>query len=85
MWHLREIRNCFVTAAMAAAVLFAAGERVLLGADGPTSASAKLIRVEGLGSLYFPNSGNQAAQEPFVRGVLLLHSFEFEPAQPKHL
>ena len=34
--------------------------------------------VEGLGSLSFPNSGNDGAQEPFLRGVLLLHSFEYE-------
>ena len=37
----------------------------------------ELTHVEGLGSLSFPNSGNEAAQEPFLRGVLLLHSFEF--------
>jgi len=33
-----------------------------------------------LGRLDFPNSGAAAAQEPFLRGVLLLHSFEFEDA-----
>ena len=51
-----------------------------LDADRSTSTSAKLVHIDGLGSLSFPNSGNEAAQEPFVRGVLLLHSFEFEPA-----
>ncbi len=40
--------------------------------------SDDLVHVEGLGSLSFPNSGAAAAQEPFLRGVLLLHSFEFE-------
>jgi tetratricopeptide (TPR) repeat protein len=39
-----------------------------------------LTHVEGLGSLSFPNSGSATAQMPFLRGVLLLHSFEFEPA-----
>lgn len=39
-----------------------------------------LIHIEGLGSLSFPNSGAPEAQEPFVRGVLLTHSFEYEPA-----
>ena len=39
-----------------------------------------LIHVEGLGSISFPNSGNAAAQTPFVRGVLLLHSFEYQAA-----
>jgi len=39
-----------------------------------------LTHIEGLGSLRFPNSGAANAQEPFLRGVLLLHSFEYEPA-----
>ena len=33
-----------------------------------------------LGTIDFPNSGAPAAQEPFVRGVLLLHSFEYTAA-----
>lgn len=33
-----------------------------------------------LGKISFPNSGNAAAQDDFVRGVLLLHSFEYEDA-----
>jgi tetratricopeptide (TPR) repeat protein len=36
--------------------------------------------IEGLGHIDFPNSGPAAAQEAFVRGVLLLHSFEYEDA-----
>ena len=39
-----------------------------------------LTHVEGLGSISFPNSGNAAAQPAFIRGVLLLHSFEYEAA-----
>jgi hypothetical protein len=39
-----------------------------------------LTVVDGLGALSFPNSGSPEAQTPFLRGVLLLHSFEFEPA-----
>jgi tetratricopeptide (TPR) repeat protein len=34
-----------------------------------------------LGVLDFPNSGSDAAQEAFERGVKLLHSFEFDDAQ----
>jgi len=34
-----------------------------------------------LGSIDFPNSGARAAQPAFVRGVLLLHSFEFDDAK----
>ncbi len=37
-------------------------------------------RIAGLGSLHFPNSGAPAAQHDFLRGVLLLHSFEYEDA-----
>jgi len=33
-----------------------------------------------LGTLSFPNSGSAEAQGPFIQGVLLLHSFEFEDA-----
>lgn len=33
-----------------------------------------------LGRISFPNSGNAAAQPHFIRGVLLLHSFEFADA-----
>src|SRR5881397_1134995 len=33
-----------------------------------------------LGTIDFPTSGAPAAQAPFVRGVLLLHSFEYQDA-----
>ena len=33
-----------------------------------------------LGSLHFANSGSAAAQDDFIRGVLYLHSFEYESA-----
>ncbi len=33
-----------------------------------------------LGVLEFPNSGSEAAQAPFLRGVLLLHNFEYDDA-----
>jgi tetratricopeptide (TPR) repeat protein len=32
------------------------------------------------GELSFPNSGNEAAQVPFLRGVKLLHNFQYEDA-----
>ena len=34
-----------------------------------------------LGVLDFPNSGAEAAQDAFTRGVLLLHSFEFSDSR----
>ncbi len=47
---------------------------------GGGTTTAQLRHVDGLGSIAFPNSGNAAAQSDFYEGVLLLHSFEFEPA-----
>ncbi len=38
------------------------------------------LRAQTLGSIDFPNSGKPAAQAPFLRGVMLLHSFEYEDA-----
>lgn len=53
----------------------------LLGCGGfDTSPTDEPIVVEGLGSLRFPTSGAPAAQQYFLRGVLLLHSFEYEDA-----
>jgi len=34
-----------------------------------------------LGEIVFPNSGNKAAQAPFLRGVKLLHNFEYGDAE----
>jgi tetratricopeptide (TPR) repeat protein len=38
-----------------------------------------------LGSIQFPTSASKAAQEQFLRGVLLLHSFEYEDARDAFL
>lgn len=55
-----------------------------LATSGPAAprplAAQEVSRIEGLGSLSFPNSGAPEAQEDFLRGVLLLHSFEYERA-----
>ena len=47
------------------------------GGSAVAAAPSDLTRIEGLGAISFPNSGASAAQAPFVRGVLLLHSFEY--------
>ncbi|HEX6882328.1 MAG TPA: hypothetical protein VF530_03045 [Planctomycetota bacterium] len=44
------------------------------------SHSPHATRIEGLGRIDFPNSGPARAQQAFVRGVLLLHSFEYVDA-----
>ena len=41
--------------------------------------------VDSLGTLDFPNSGAPEAQEAFARGVLLLHSFEYDDAREAFL
>jgi tetratricopeptide (TPR) repeat protein len=43
---------------------------------GPSTIAAQAP----LGEAEFPNSGAAAAQAPFLRGLLLLHSFEYEAA-----
>lgn len=55
-------------AATGAAFLFLLAAAPALGQSG------------GLGTIEFPNSGNEAAQEDFLDGVRLLHSFEWEDA-----
>lgn len=42
--------------------------------------AAAPAHAQTLGTITFPNSGNAAAQSPFIRGVLYLHSFEYESA-----
>ncbi len=44
-------------------------------------APALHAQVVDLGHIEFVNSGSEEAQEPFLRGVLLLHSFEYEDAR----
>lgn len=39
-----------------------------------------LLQGPKLGTVHFPNSGAPAAQEPFIRGVAYLHSFEYDSA-----
>ena len=39
------------------------------------------LHAQSLGETTFPNSGSEEAQEPFLRGLLLLHSFEYADAR----
>jgi tetratricopeptide (TPR) repeat protein len=41
---------------------------------------AQPFRSAPLGHISFPNSGSAVAQAPFIRGVLLLHNFEYDDA-----
>ena len=49
----------------------------LLAAARPAPGTAQTA---GLGSVSFPNSGGARAQAPFLRGLALLHSFEYADA-----
>lgn len=72
-------------------IMVAAGVVLLAAACGVTDIATSRARVgdQGepvpgtgiqLGVISFPNSGAAAAQEPFFRGMLLLHSFEYDDA-----
>ncbi len=50
---------------------------VLLATAVMPATTQEPTHIDGLGSLSFPNSGAPAAQHDFLRGVLLLHSFEY--------
>jgi tetratricopeptide (TPR) repeat protein len=44
------------------------------------AAVSRAAHAQKLGTISFPSSGAAAAQAPFVRGVLLFHSFQYEEA-----
>src|SRR4051794_4974213 len=46
-----------------------------------STSSDKTPADESLGEISFPTSGPADAQKQFIRGVLLLHSFEYERAK----
>ena len=52
----------------------------LLSAASAQQPSPTAAPAAQLGEIEFPNSGSPAAQEPFLRGLALLHSFEYGDA-----
>src|SRR5947209_20281224 len=46
----------------------------------PFVPSARWRDAPALGRISFPTSGSPSAQQSFIRGVLLLHSFEYDDA-----
>ena len=60
-----------------ASVLFAAGP--LRAQEGHAGGHAH-DKAPALGTIVFPNTGSRAAQAPFLRGIALLHSFEYAEA-----
>jgi tetratricopeptide (TPR) repeat protein len=53
---------------------------VVLLALSISRAPASSAQPRGLGRISFPNSASAATQQPFIRGILLLHSFEYDDA-----
>ena len=49
-------------------------------AQVPDKPEMAMAAGDKLGEIVFPNSGNAAAQVPFLRGVKLLHNIEYETA-----
>jgi tetratricopeptide (TPR) repeat protein len=54
--------------------------KALVVAAGVALAATLFSQAPSLGKISFPNSGSAAAQPAFIRGVLLLHSFEYDDA-----
>ncbi len=69
-----------LVAALVLTVLMALLLAPAMGSADTGLAAQEPTHIEGLGSLAFPNSGAEAAQHDFFRGVLLLHSFEYDYA-----
>ena len=58
------------------------GLMVLLGGVTPSPAvEPSVSHTEGVTQIDFPTTGSPQAQEKFLRGVFLLHSFEYDDAQ----
>lgn len=68
-------------AARATALLFALCCATPVLAHEKTPPSEAVTVAGSLGETNFPNSGAAAAQPDFMRGLLLLHSFEFDAAR----
>jgi tetratricopeptide (TPR) repeat protein len=57
-----------------------AGVAAAAPAQVPDRPEMAMAPGQRLGEIHFPNSGNAAAQAPFLRGVKLLHNFEYPQA-----
>jgi tetratricopeptide (TPR) repeat protein len=64
-------------AALVAALLVVSGFPALSAVEGSRTTAAQ----NALGSIDFPTSGSPAAQPLFIKGVLLMHSFEYDDAR----
>lgn len=70
---------------LAAALALVTGAVIGLGAAGAPSLLAQTtgtgaVTIDGLGTIDFPATGSAEARASFLRGVLLMHSFEYGAA-----
>jgi len=70
----------FFFAGLKACATDPASVRACAGEGIASDSAAQPFRAALLGHISFPNSGSAAAQPAFIRGVLLLHSFEYDDA-----
>ena len=78
-----SLRSAFRTGlalAVIAPVIVAAGA-LAAQHEGHAPPARRVDRALKLGTVKFPNSGAPAAQEPFLRGMALLHSYEYYDAR----
>ena len=60
---------------------FASVISVISALSAMTALTARPVAAQDkLGTISFPSSGSKAARADFIRGVLLLHSFEYQDA-----
>ncbi|MEO6444749.1 MAG: hypothetical protein ABIZ91_15760, partial [Gemmatimonadaceae bacterium] len=62
------------------ALCFVANASVALSQSTAHDATSHTHDKPTLGTISFPNGGGKSAQEPFLRGVALLHNFEYDRA-----
>jgi tetratricopeptide (TPR) repeat protein len=70
----------FVWCVVAAALRIGTVPASILAQSAEASAHEHHATTSALGHVHFPNSGAAAAQAPFLRGIALLHSFEYDDA-----
>ncbi|HKG95370.1 MAG TPA: hypothetical protein VKA84_25850, partial [Gemmatimonadaceae bacterium] len=73
---MRFLRGTATLIALVGATTLGAQDHQHGGAGGRSG----IPDTAGLGEVSFPNSGAAAAQGPFLRGLALLHNFEYEDA-----
>jgi tetratricopeptide (TPR) repeat protein len=70
-----------VRALLVVVLCVASGLPALSAVEGSRIVPARAVLAQELGTVDFPTSGSPAAQPLFIKGVLLMHSFEYDDAR----